>query len=270
MSEPTFRQRRLGRVLQELRERAGLSQREIAERLHYNIAKVSRIENGQVPDYSAFETMLDVYGVIADYVEPYIEMWNLAAEKAWWHQYRLDDTGYISLEHDATVIRTFQATYIPGTLQSKQYMQAVFASVRAPRSKRWVDEQIAIRVRRQQRLHGDEPVQYHAIITEFALCHADRQQLLYINKIGGLPNVTVQVILDSVGLHEGHNGSFTLLDFPYPSDPRVLYVEHTEGAIHIEDLARVKSATLTFKHLSKLALTHEQSAAWIERLAAER
>jgi len=76
--------------------------------------------------------------------------------------------------------------------------------------------------------------------------------------------------LDSVGLHDGHNGSFTLLDFPYASDPRVLYIEHAEGSTHIEDPARVKSATLTFKHLSKLALTPGQSAELIERLAAER
>ncbi|HUQ57087.1 helix-turn-helix transcriptional regulator [Lentzea sp.] len=270
MSEPTFRQKRLGRVLQELRERAGLSQRDIAERLHYNIAKVSRIENGQVPDYSAFETMLDVYGVIADDVEPYVEMWHLAVEKAWWHQFRLEDQGYISLEHDASVIRTFEFSYIPGLLQTKKYMRAVFAGSRSPRSRQWVENQIAVRVRRQQRLHGVNPLEHHAVIAESAFRHADREQLLHINEMAELPNVTVQVVLDSVGMHDGHNGSFTLLDFPYPSDPRVLYIEHTEGAIHVEDPARVKSATLTFKHLSKLALTPEESATWIERLAAER
>ncbi|SDL20618.1 Helix-turn-helix domain-containing protein [Lentzea albidocapillata subsp. violacea] len=270
MSEPTFRQRRLGRALQLLRERARLSQKDIAERLRYNIAKVSRIENGQVPDYSAFETMLDVYGVIADDQEPYVEMWQLAEEKAWWHQYRLEDQGYISLEHDAAVILTFQASYVPGLLQTKRYMRALFASVRSPRSKKWVEDQIAIRTRRRQRLESDKPVRYHAIIMESALRHADREQLSYINEVAGLPTVTVQVIPDSVGLHEGYNGSFTLLDFPYPSDPRVLYVEHTEGSIHIEDPARVKSATLTFKHLSKLALIPEKSAALIGRLAAER
>ncbi|WP_372441672.1 hypothetical protein [Lentzea nigeriaca] len=40
--------------------------------------------------------------------------------------------------------------------------------------------------------------------------------------------------------------------------------------MHIEDPDRVKATTLTFEHLSKLALTPEESAAWIERLAAER
>ncbi|HEX8870765.1 MAG TPA: helix-turn-helix transcriptional regulator [Lentzea sp.] len=270
MSEPTFRQRRLGRALQALRERAGFSQKDVGDRLRYNIAKISRIENGQLPDYTAFETMLDYYGVIADDIVPYIEMWTLAAEKGWWHQYRLEDQGYISLEHDATVIRTFEISYIPGLIQAKKYMRSVFAGARTQRSKKWVEDQIAVRVRRQQRLRGDHPLEYHAIITEFALRHADREQLLHINEVSKLPNVTIQVILDSVGLHDGHNGSFTLLDFPYLSDPRVLYIEHAEGSTHIEEPARVKSATLTFKHLSKLALTPEQSAELIERLAAER
>ncbi|MET8756280.1 helix-turn-helix transcriptional regulator [Lentzea sp. NPDC004782] len=270
MSEPTFRQRRLGRVLQELREKAGLNQKDIADRLHYNIAKVSRIENGQVPDFSAFETMLDVYGVIAADVEPYIEMWKLAVEKAWWHQYRKDGQGYLSLEQDATRVRTFQPNYIPGMVQTKKYMRAVFAGSRTPRSKKWVEDQITVRVRRQKRLRGENPVQFHAVIGEASLRHADREQLLHLNKMEELPNVTIQVLLDSVGLHDGHNGSFSLLDFPYPGDPQVLYIEHPGGSVHIEDPARVRVATLNFEHLSKLALSPEQSAAWIERLAAER
>ncbi|WP_434451497.1 helix-turn-helix domain-containing protein [Lentzea sp. E54] len=257
-------------MLQELRERAGLSQKDIAERLHYNIAKVSRIENGQVPDYSAFETMLDMYGVIADDTAPYVEMWNLAVEKAWWHQYREEGRGYLSLEHDATRIRTVQPIYIPGLLQIRSYMDALFSGSRTPRSRKWIEQQIAIRERRQQRLHGDNPLQLHAVIGEAAMVHADRSQLLHINQVGELPNVTVQVFLDSAGLHDGHNGAFSLLDFPYSGDPQVLYVEYNRGSFQSEDPALVKTASLDFKHLSKLALTPEQSAAWIERLAAER
>jgi transcriptional regulator with XRE-family HTH domain len=270
VAEPTFRQRRLGEALKLLRERNGMSQREAAERIDYNVPKLSRIENGQVPDIHALRTMLDVYGVIGDEEEPYIEMWHRAKEKGWWKQYQVEDHGYIGLEQDASSIKTFQSGYIPGMVQSKGYMRAVFAGARAPRAKKWVDRQIEVRLRRQDRLTGDSPIQYHAIIAESALRHADREQLLHINEVGELPNVTIQVILDSAGLHDGHNGPFTLLEFPYPGDPQVLYVEHTGGSLHIEDPARVKASTLTFKHLSKLALTPEESAAWIERLAAER
>ncbi|SEP71538.1 MULTISPECIES: helix-turn-helix domain-containing protein [Lentzea] len=270
MAEPTFRQKRLGEALKLLRERAGLSQREAADRIDYNVPKLSRIENGQVPDIHALRAMLDVYGVIGDEETPYVEMWELAKEKGWWKQYRLEDQGYISLEHDASAIREFQSSYLPGMVQSKGYMRAVFAGARTQRSRKWVDSQIAVRVRRQERLTGDNPVRYHAIIAESALRHADRDQLLHIANLSLLPNVTIQVVLDTAGLHDGHNGPFTLLDFPFDGGPRVLYVEHAGGSMHIEDQSRVKATILTFKHLSKLALTPEESAAWIERLAAER
>ncbi|MGW4208213.1 helix-turn-helix domain-containing protein [Lentzea sp. NPDC004789] len=270
MAEPTFRQQRLGEALQLLRERAGMSQQQVAERLLYNVPKISRIENGQVPDIHALRAMLDLYGVIGDEEAPYIEMWELAKEKGWWKQYRLEDQGYISLEHDASVIREFQSSYVPGMVQTKGYMHAVFAGARSQRSRKWIDDQVAVRVRRQERLTGDSPVRYHAIIAESALRHADREQLLHINRAGLLPNVTVQVLLDATGLHDGHNGPFTLLDFPFAGHPQVLYVEHAGGSMHIEDPSRVKATTLTFKHLSKLALTPEESAVWIERLAAER
>ncbi|MGI5503767.1 helix-turn-helix domain-containing protein [Lentzea sp. CA-135723] len=270
MAEPTFRQRRLGEALKLLRERSGLSQREAAERIDYNVPKLSRIENGQVPDIHALRAMLDIYGVIGAEEEPFLEMWRRATEKGWWKPHRPEDLDFIDLEQDASVIKTFQSGYIPGMVQSRGYMRAVFASSRSQRSKVWVDGQIAVRTRRQDRLTGDNPVRYHAIIAESALKHADRQQLLHINQVGLLPNVTVQVVLDMAGLHDGHNGPFTLLEFPYAGDPKVLYVGHAAGSLQIEDPERVKASTLTFKHLSTLALNPDESAAWIERLAAER
>lgn len=117
---------------------------------------------------------------------------------------------------------------------------------------------------------GEKPLQYHSIIAEAALRNADREQLVHLTRTGGLPNVTIQVLLESAGLHDGQFGPFILLDLPFAGDPQVLYIEHMAGSIHIEDPERLRTANLVFKHLSKLALTPEQSAVWVERLAAER
>lgn len=270
MAEPTFRQQRLGEALQLLRERAGMSQQQVAARLHYNVPKISRIENGQVPDIHALRAMLDLYGVIGDEEAPYIEMWELAKEKGWWRAYGLDSRGYISLEHDASRVREFQLGYIPGQYQTVRYMRALFAGSAVKRSKKRIEDDIAVRQRRQQRLVGDNPLAHHAIIAEAALRQADREQLMHLVEVGGLPNVTIQVLLESAGLHDGQVGPFTLLDMPFAGDPQVLYIEHMAGSIHIEDPERVRTANLVFKHLSKLAMSHDESAAWIERLAAER
>ncbi|HEX7302026.1 helix-turn-helix transcriptional regulator [Lentzea sp.] len=64
------------------RERAGMSQKEASDRLSYNVPKVSRIENGQLPDIHALRAMLNLYGVIGDEEAPYIEMWMLAKKTA--------------------------------------------------------------------------------------------------------------------------------------------------------------------------------------------
>jgi transcriptional regulator with XRE-family HTH domain len=64
MSDPTFRQVRLGEASRKLRERAGISQRDAADQLRYNYQKLSRIENGQLPEYHALRAMLDLYGVV--------------------------------------------------------------------------------------------------------------------------------------------------------------------------------------------------------------
>ncbi|MFJ8966617.1 helix-turn-helix domain-containing protein [Lentzea sp. NPDC102401] len=270
MSDPTFRQVRLGEALKRLRERAGLSQREAAYRLRYNYQKLSRIENGQLPEYHGMRAMLDLYGVLVSEEAPYIDMWERASERGWWHPYGLDDQGYISLEHDAIRVCAFQLGYIPGLLQTESYMRAVFLGWQTQHSRKWIENQIAIRTRRQERLVGTGSLEYHAVIVEAAFRHADRSQLLHINEMARLPNVKVQALLDTAGLHDGQNGSFTLLDFAYPGEMSVLYVEHPAGATHVEDVERVKASKLVFKHLSKLALTPDESVEWIGRLAAER
>ncbi|GGN04364.1 transcriptional regulator [Lentzea pudingi] len=268
MSDPTFRQVRLGDALKRLRERSGLSQREAAYRLRYNYQKLSRIENGQLPEYHGMRAMLDLYGVLVAEEAPYIEMWERASEKGWWHPYGIEDLGYISLEHDAIRVSAFSLGYIPGLLQTESYMRAVFQGWQVQRSRKWIENEVAVRIRRQERLAGE--LSYHAIIAEPAFAQADREQLLHINDVGARLNVSVQVLPSVAGLNDGYNGSFLLLDFAYPGDMTVLYVEHPAGAAHVENVAQVKASKLVFKHLSKLALTPDESAEWVGRLAAER
>ncbi len=269
-AEPTFRQRKLGEALRVLRERAGLTQQEAAARLRYDHRKLSRIENGQRPEYHGLRAMLDEYGLAVSEWQPYLDMYERAIEKGWWHPYGVDDHGYISLEHDASVVRDFQFAHVPGLLQTESYVRAAFAGARVQRSKHWVDNQVLVRLRRQERLLGENPLRLHVVIAESALSQADGAQLRLIVERGRLDAVQVQVLPLSVGFHDGYSGPFTLLDFPDKRDSRVLYVEHATGSIHIEDPEKVKAGKLVFTHLSKLALTPDESATWIERAAAER
>ena len=269
-AEPTFRQRKLGEALRVLRERAGLTQQEAAARLRYDHRKLSRIEKGQRPEYHGLRAMLDEYGLLVSEWEPYLDMYERAVEKGWWHPYGLEDHGYISLEHDACMVRDFQLVHVPGLLQTEAYVRAAFAGARVQRSRQWVDNQVLVRMRRQERLLAANPLRLHVVLAESALLQADQVQLRQIVERSRLDAVDVQVLPNSVGFHDGYSGPFTLLDFPDKPDSRVLYVEHATGSIHIEDPEKVKASKLVFTHLSKRALTPDESATWIERLAAER
>ncbi len=111
-------------------------------------------------------------------------------------------------------------------------MRALFAGSATQRSKKKTENDVAIRVRRQQRLVGDNPLVYHAIISEAALRQADREQLLHLAEAGRRPNVTIQILLESAGLHDGQSGPFAVLDMPFTGDPQVLYIEHM-GGVHL-------------------------------------
>ncbi|GAA3460458.1 hypothetical protein GCM10018963_24710 [Saccharothrix longispora] len=149
--------------------------------------------------------------------------------------------------------------------------QPGFARARVQRSRRWVENQIEVRMLRRQRLLSEEdPLVFHAIMTESALAHASSAQLALIREQAGRDNVTVQLLPWSAGPNDGQMGPFTVLDFPVKMDRSVLYVEHAAGSLHLEDQSKVKVAKLTFTHLSKLALSPAESADRIERLAAER
>jgi transcriptional regulator with XRE-family HTH domain len=258
--ETTFRQRRLGEALRVLRERARLTQIEAARGLRYDHRKLSRIENGQRPEYHAFRAMLDLYGLTVPEWEPYLDLYERACEKGWWHAYGLDDQGFLSVENDATKSGDFQLGCVPGLLQTEDYMREVFRSSSVARSEKWIDAQVAIRLRRQQRLVEPEPLRLHAIVAESALRTAGVQQRRIVLRRMALPNVTVQVL--PPGFHDGLLGSFTLLDLP--EHHGIVYVEHVAGSVHIDGRERVRATRLVFEHLSERALTPEQSAAWIE------
>lgn len=273
--KPTLRRRLLGRELRRLREEIGLSQQEAARALNYTDSTISRIEQGQLPNYHALRAMLDVYGLTADQWQPYLDMYDRAKERGWWQAYGVDARGFIALEHEACLVREYQPGYVPGPFQTADYIREIFARSRIGHSRRWVDNQVALRLKRQERLTADPPLRFHAVIEEHVLHRVVggrevwRAQLRRIAERAELPNVTVRVLPHSVVAPDGWNGMFIVLSFPETDDPDLAYVEHGFGSVHIEREDEVNGCRLAFDHLASLALAPAESVALIERVAAE-
>lgn len=261
-ARPNFRARQLARELSRLRRQASLTQEEAGRPARFSVKKMSRIETGQLPDYNGLRVLLDRYGVPINDWEPYIRMWELAQDKGWWHSYGLDDHNYVSMEQEASEIRELEPSFIPGLLQTEQYMRMAFAT--GNMSKALTETNVEVRLRRQQRLSDDPPLHLHAIIDEAALTQGIdravmREQLLHLIKSAENSALTLQVIPRAGGLHAGLIGMFMVISFPEKEDPDQLYIEHAAGSLHVEAEEKVLAASRRFDKLARQVLSPVES-----------
>jgi transcriptional regulator with XRE-family HTH domain len=281
-SSPTVKRRRLAAELRAYRDRAGLTIEEVAQRLEWSTAKISRIENARVSVLPRdVKFLLGVYGA-EESGEEWEALLTLAREsrqKGWWHAY--GDAipegfeTYVGLEADATTLRTYESEYVTGLLQTEDYARAVMRATMLTASDEEIDRHVAVRMVRQERLTGPGAPEIWAVVSEAVIRRVVsgepvmRAQLSRLVEASKQPNITLQVLPFSVGAHAGMDGAFMILGFPAPTDPDVTYVHYYTGTLYLEkpeDLARY---TLMFDHLRAAALPVGQSRNLIARARDE-
>ena len=273
-SSPSFRKRRLGRRLRQLRESAGLTLEEAAPRLDKARSSLHRIENGETrADVHLVRSMMDLY----DQYDPgLLDLARDAAKKGWWRQYGLKDPGYVGVETEAARALTFQVINIPGVLQTPGYLRPLFEGWHVPWKRDGLEDAIAIRLRRQERLTSEsQPLYLHAVVDEAALhrCVGSNQvmryQLLHLVEMARLPTVLLQVLPFCSGAHTAMDGAFSVLTFPDPDEPDLLHIEYPMGQLQIEKTEQVKEAVQIFEHLAATALSPEDTVALIDRVRSQ-
>jgi transcriptional regulator with XRE-family HTH domain len=264
----------LARRLRQMREAAGMTLSEAAPKLAKTRSALGRVEKGETAaDLHLVRSMMDLYDCPDDKLE---NMVHDAKLPGWWVAYGIKDQGYIGLETDAIVAVTSQLVYIPGLLQTEDYMRALFGVGRVKRTRKKLENDVGARLVRQRRLTDEQaPLMLSAIIDEAALrkpiggVDVMRAQLLHLTRMADLETVTLQVIPNGAGAHEGMDGSFTVLEFDDPEDPSLLYAEYPTGAVHVEKPDEVREARLLFERLRSVALPPADSVAYIQRIAEE-
>jgi transcriptional regulator with XRE-family HTH domain len=271
--KPPFLRRRLGKRLRAMRERAGLSLEEAAARLDKSRTALFRIETGENrPDVHVIRSMMDLYD---QWEEDILDAAREALKPRWFTAYGVKDMGYVDVETEASRVHEFTCQQVPGLLQTEAYARAVFGAYRRRHSAKNIDNQVKVRLIRQERLTSeDHPLELVAIIDE-AVLHSEiggpdvlRAQLRHLVEMADLPTVTLQVLPRNVGAHTAMDGAFILLDFAEPEDQPMLYHAYVSGALHIEDEEEIREARLVFDQLRSKALNPADSVALIEHLAA--
>jgi len=93
------------------------------------------------------------------------------------------------------------------------------------------------------------------------------RQLERLSEAARSPNVEIRVLPDAVGAHPAVTGEFTILHFPEPSAPGVVYIENMTSNLYVEHEAEVFRHHLALDRLRSLALGPEDSQARITAAA---
>lgn len=276
--------RQLGDELRRLREAAGWTTTQAAEALDCTKGKISRIENGRVavrlPDLTA---MLHAYEVVDAEIRTRLgalaRKANRRRKEGWWNQYGsvLADTyrDYIALEAMAGTIRTFQAQLIPGLLQTPEYIRAVTVASRQWQTADEIEQFVRVRLARQERLTGDSPLQFWAVLSEAVLLQqvggpeVMKGQLEHLLASSERQNVTIQVLPFSRGAHASMFGPYVVLGFPEEAALDVVLADNPFGSMWLEREAEVARYQDLFHAARTSALSPTESRAVIRRRAKE-
>lgn len=280
MPGPTLRRRRLAAELRRYREAAGMTIEQAAKTAGISSSHLSRAENAlvgvRVPTVKA---LLGAYQVGAAEALVLVDVAKEAGQRGWWHQYgeAIPDqyATYIGFEADAVAVSNFEATAMPGLLQTEGYARAMFRGSAARIADDKIAQRVEVRLARQGILTRHNPPRFWFVLDEAVIRRAVggprvmAEQLRRVSELAALPHVDVQVVPFSVGAHPGMPGSFVILTFVEASDPAVVYIETMTGDLYPEREAEVSGVMLVFDRLRAVALSPEDSIRYIREAAKE-
>jgi transcriptional regulator with XRE-family HTH domain len=278
-ASPTVRRRRLALELRRLREAAGMTIEHVAKSLECSDSKISRIETARVRATPRdVRDLLALYGVTGTRQAGLIQLAREARQTGWWHQAYgdLPVRALVGLEDAAASISYYVQQLVPGLLQTEDYARAVLRAIRLDLGPAEVERRVGLRMARQSLLTRDEPPELWAVIDEAVLRRVVggqevmRQQLKRLAEAAARPNVTLQVLPFTAGEHAGMDGPFTILGFPDPADPDVVYLEHTTSDLYLEDPEATTRYARLFDHLRAESLGPDDSAEFFAMVAEER
>ncbi|HZD74345.1 MAG TPA: helix-turn-helix transcriptional regulator [Actinomycetota bacterium] len=235
----------VGSQLRRLRVQSGISREEAGARIRASEWKIHRLENGQVGFKERdVVDLLNLYGVTDQTeIDAVLGLARDTKDTGWWHRYGevLPQwfRAYVDLEQAATLIRAYEGQFVPGLLQTEDYMRAVMGGA-LDESDEDIERRVELRLARQALLTRPGPPRLWAVVDEGALrrpiggLRVMRAQLERLIECSRRPSVVLQILPFGAGAHPAMVGAFSLLRFADGDLPDVVYLEHLTGAMYLD------------------------------------
>jgi transcriptional regulator with XRE-family HTH domain len=275
---PTVLRILLGTQLRRLRESRGISAQDAAKAIRGSESKISRIELGRnaVREIDIAD-LLNLYGITdSTEREQLLTLASQANQQGWWHRYQ--DVlpswfqSYIGLEESAESIRSFDAQFVPGLLQTEDYAAAVIQL--GAYSPEEAHRLVYLRKERQRRFAAGG-LRLWAVIDEVALRRPVgspallRGQLEHLLDVSGRPGITIQVCPFRTGASYAAPSSFSILMFATDDLPDVVYVEQLTSALYLDKRVDVDRYTEAMDQIVATSTTPDQTTDLINSMLGE-
>jgi transcriptional regulator with XRE-family HTH domain len=278
---PTVLRMILGRQLQALREKAGLSYQQAAEVIYsseWTVRRMERAEGGLKP--LTVKALLVAYGVTdVREIDAFLALARDASRPGWWHSYSdvLPEWFKIAvgLEESASLIRAYQPQVVPGLLQTERYVRAITAASFPSDKEEDSERKVALRLARQDLLNRPAPPEYLVVIEETVLRRpiggpdVMRGQIGHLIEMAGRPSVTVQILPFSAGWHPAMYGMFNIYRFPEGAMPEVVYSEGLTGAYYLNKPDETAKYTEALDQMTAQAATPDQTVTILRQILKE-
>jgi transcriptional regulator with XRE-family HTH domain len=248
--------------LRQIRTARGVTQEELAKKIQWAASTVGMIETGarKPPPkfWPAVDAALDTGGTL-----------SRLATRLDTPRWRVEWT---RAEAEATLLRSYQSTVIPGLLQTESYARALLTRVGKWRTAE-VERLLAERMARQAILTRDDPPApaVYALVDEGALrrpvggARVMREQLHALTKAVETPNVWIGVVPLAAGAHAGLDGPFVLAT---DAEGRVTgYLDHQLKGQVVDGANEIATIHLAWETVRGQALPEQQSLQLIREVA---
>lgn len=249
--------------------------------MDWSLSKIIRIETGAVGiSTNDLRALLQLYGIHdAERTAELIELARASRQSSWWSKYRGDISPqflqFIEYEESASVSRFYEPLLIPGLLQTEEYADKLIRKLTDPGTPpTLIDTRLTIRLTRQQHLLAqDSPLRtsnfvideaaMERLIGEPTIAPAQIERLI---SLANRPNVVIEVIPFSAGLHRGLLEPFIVLEFPESEDSDVLFIESSQDLISRDEAGEITRYREIFEDLRSISLGPRETLRYLTSL----
>lgn len=272
----------LGRRLREQRELLGLTGAAAGKPVALSATFLSDVENGKknLPE-NKLDALIAAYEFDADAATELRALREQCGQRGWWSKFNAlfspEILRFFGYEHGADAILTFDSSVVPGLLQTRDYARAIIET-----GSPWIrlaeaDQRVEVRMIRQRRLTGDEPLRLTAVMSEAALRQRIGGPAVLVGQLRHLvamveqhpDTVEVRIVPFSSSGYPAVGGSFHLLTFPSPTLPPLVWLENITSTELIDDAIRVKEWGLAHAGTVDEALSKQDTLDLIKQVVKE-